>query len=91
MHGIEYTPSKQPYYFDNFQFTIQSAIDEEGVALANTPLVRDLLRSGSLIQICPEVHHKEVGLYVEFEPNRISKEKRDEIYAWLRQEVGDHD
>lgn len=89
LHGIEYLPRGQSYVYDNVQFTIQAALDGEGIALGHVYLIDDLLAQGNLVQLAPLVENQDVSLFIEFEKSRLSRAKRDKIYKWMLQEVGD--
>ncbi len=68
------------YVYDNYQFTIQAAIDGEGVALGYGGLVDDYITRGELIKVGKSTRHKPSALYIEFEPSRLSQSRRDLIY-----------
>ena len=88
LHGIDYVPPNPVYFYDNYQFAVQAALDGEGVVLGYSVLIDGLLAHGRLVEIGPEVHLRDITLFIEFEPDRISKTRRDEIYEWLRREAG---
>lgn len=91
LHGIDYAPANPVYLYDNYQFAVQAALDGEGIVFGYSVLIDSLLSRGSLVQIGPKIHHRDATLYIEFEPNRISKTRRDKIFEWLRQEAGYRD
>lgn len=91
LHGIDYAPPNPVYFYDNYQFAVQAALDGEGVVFGYSVLIDGLLAGGSLVQIGPKVHHRDATVFIEFEPDRISKTRRDEIYEWLRREAGYRD
>jgi len=87
-HGVEFLPGGQRYVYDNIQFTIQAALDGEGIALGHSYLIDDLLMHGNLVKLAPVVENRDVSLFIEFEKSRLSKSKRDEIFNWMLQEAG---
>lgn len=86
--GFDYMPPDPVYFYDNYQFAVQAALDGEGVVFGYSVLIRDLLARGSLVQVGPTVHQRDANLFIEFEPDRISKARRDKIYDWMRREAG---
>ena len=85
--GIEYSPPESVYVFDNYQFTIQAALDDEGIALGYSVLLDDHLSRGNLVQVGQRGARQNSLIFIEFEPNRLSKKVRDTIHAWLSQEA----
>ena len=85
-HLIDYARSDPAYYYDNYQYAIQAAMDGEGVALAPSYLIEMNIAEKKLIQIGPSVRHREACVFIEFENTRLSLAHRDAIYNWLRAE-----
>ena len=86
-HGIGYEPDGSEYRYDNYQFAIQATIDGEGIALGYTFLIQDLLARGDLVRIGPHVHYRDAAMFIEFEKDRLSQEKRDKIHDWFLQQA----
>lgn len=86
-HGHTYTPAKPIYVFDNYLFMVQATLDGEGIALGYSALIDAHLSRGNLIQIGPSVHLEDGTLFIEFEPSRLSNERREKIHGWFRQEA----
>ena len=86
--GIEFEVSNPLYVYDNYQFTIQAAIDGEGIALGYAGLIDDFVARKDLVKIGPGTRHKPSALFIEFEPNRLPQTQRDAIYHWFRREAG---
>ncbi len=91
LQGMDYAPPNPAYCYDNYQFAVQAALDGEGIVFGYSVLIESLLARGSLLRIGPSLRHRDATLYIEFEPLRISKARREKIYRWLRQEAGYRD
>ena len=87
LHRVDYFRSDSVYVFDNYQFTIQAALEGEGIALGYSVLLKNLLARGSLVQVGPSIHHRNSVMSIEFEPNRLPKITRDKIHQWLYEEA----
>jgi LysR family transcriptional regulator, glycine cleavage system transcriptional activator len=87
VHGFDYMPSEKDYFFDNYQFVIQAALDGLGVALGFSVLIDDLLKSKELVQIGPTVHYRDQAFFIEFASNRISEEIIQKVNNWFRLQI----
>ncbi len=85
---MEFEVTNPHYVYDNYQFTIQAAVDGEGIALGYSGLIDDHVARNDLVRIGPGTRHERSALFIEFEPNRLSLARRDTIYHWLRKEAG---
>ncbi len=85
---IDFKPDNPRYVYDNYQFTIQAAIDGEGIALGYSGLIDDLIEREELIKVGQSIRLQSGRTFIEFEPNRLSEARRDLIYDWFQSESG---
>lgn len=86
MQDVIYTEQNVGYIHDSVLYMIQSALDSEGIALGNYHFVEQYLERGDLVQIGPIVEGSDSIGWIEFEPGRLSKQDRDRIFEWFRNE-----
>ncbi len=84
---IGFVPEDLRYVYDTYQFTIQAAIEGEGVALGYSGLIDESLKRGDLIRIGQSISHQTGATFIEFETNRIPATRRDQIYDWFQSEI----
>lgn len=85
--GIRFAEKNLRYVYDTYQFTIQAAVEGEGVALGYSGLIDDYLERGELIKIGQSIRHKAGATFIEFEPNRVPIARRDQIFEWFQSEI----
>lgn len=84
---IGFVPEDLRYVYDTYQFTIQAAIEGEGIALGYSGLIDDSLKRGELIRIGQSISHQTGATFIEFETNRIPASRRNQIYDWFQSEI----
>ena len=87
LHEIQYAPSKSHYFYDNYQFLIQAAIDGEGVALGNKEFTNSYVEQKTLLNLGPYIRHREHSLLLEFDSKRISPRTQNFIYKWFKSQL----
>jgi LysR family glycine cleavage system transcriptional activator len=87
LQGVNYDPEDSIYVFDNYQFTVQAALQGEGIALGFSVLVEGLLSKGELIQVGPKIHSGDSKIFIEFDSNRLDQATRDKVFDWLSLEA----
>ena len=86
--GMRFRSDNPRYVYDNYQFTIQAAIDGEGIALGYSGLIDDFIERGELIKVGQSITLQSGKTFIEFEPTRLSEARRDMIYHWFQSEAG---
>ena len=87
LHEIEYAPLKSNYYYDNYQFLIQAALDGEGVALGNKEFTNRYIEQKRLLNLSPYIRHREYSLFLELNTKRISTRTQKLIYNWFKSQL----
>lgn len=85
-HDMKYIPEDAAYIFDNYHYTIQAALQGEGIALGYSVLVGRLLANGDLIQIGPRIDNSDSKIFIEFDSYWLDKDTRDKIFDWFSSE-----
>ena len=87
LQNVEYSPPDSTYFYDNYQFLIQAALEGEGIALGLKGFVDSYIDQGTLIQLGPYTRHREYSTFIEFETQRITPQNRKLIFNWFKNTV----
>lgn len=81
LQGVDHTPPKGTYFYDNYALTLQAAIEGRGVALAWLHLAEPPLKSGQLIELKGLRVKTDSGYYLAYRPNHPLA---DRIVNWFK-------
>ena len=86
-NGVDYVSDEQVYLYDSYQYAIDAALENEGLALGYKFLIESELDRGTLVQVGPSVHHQDAAIFIEFEIDHLSEDVRDMVYGWFLDEL----
>ncbi|WP_043237470.1 LysR substrate-binding domain-containing protein [Stutzerimonas azotifigens] len=86
--GIEYSIEKEPFMLPSSLLAYQAAQDGLGIAIAQTRMVEQELRSGTLIYFCEHTFARDLGYYLVSQPNSPFEPKIARFRDWLMEEIG---
>jgi len=80
-HGVEYQPSADTYYYDNYALTLQAAAEGQGFALAWQHLAEPQFKSGQLVELTGLRISTQSGYYLAYRRNHP---QADTIVNWFK-------
>ncbi len=80
-HDVEYQPSADTYYYDNYALTLQAAAEGLGIALAWQHLAEPPLKSGQLVELTGLRVSTKSGYYLAYRRNHPQAET---IVDWFK-------
>lgn len=86
--GIEYLMEEEPFMLPSSLLAYQAAQDGLGIAIAQTRMVEQELRSGALIYFCEHTLVRDLGYYLVSPPNSPREDKIARLRSWLMEEIG---
>ncbi|VVN98907.1 transcriptional regulator GcvA [Pseudomonas fluorescens] len=86
--GIEYSMEQDPFMLPSSLLAYQAAHDGLGIAIAQTRMVEQELRSGTLIYFCEHTFTRGLGYYLVSQPNSPRECKIACFRDWLMEEIG---
>lgn len=86
--GIEYSMEEDPFMLPSSLLAYQAAQDGLGIAIAQTRMVEQELRAGTLIYFCEHTFARDLGYYLVSQPNSPLKNKIARFREWLIGEIG---
>ncbi|MNZ30043.1 Glycine cleavage system transcriptional activator [compost metagenome] len=86
--GIEYTMEEDPFLLPSSLLAYQAAQDGLGIAIAQTRMVEQELRAGTLIYFCEHTLVRDLGYYLVSPPNSPREHKIARFRDWLMEEIG---
>src|SRR5690554_727786 len=85
--GIEYSMEEDPFMLPSSLLAYQAAQDGLGIAMAQTRMVEQELRSGSLVYFCEHTLTRDLGYYLVTQPGSARESRLALFRDWLLQEI----
>lgn len=85
--GVPYTLKQAPYYFENYAFLLQAALEGRGIALGWRHLVDSYLDAGTLVAVGPPVDRPKLGYWLVWDPDRLPTPVVDRMANWFDAEL----
>ena len=86
--GIDYNMEQEPFMLPSSLLAYQAAHDGLGIAMAQTRMVEQELRSGTLIYFCEHTFTRGLGYHLVSQPNSPREYKIARFRDWLMDEIG---
>ncbi|WP_150305834.1 LysR substrate-binding domain-containing protein [Pseudomonas saliphila] len=85
--GIEYQMEEDPFMLPSSLLAYQAAQDGLGIAMAQTRMVEQELRSGTLLYFCEHTLTRDLGYYLVTQPDSPRATKISLFRDWLLKEI----
>lgn len=86
--GIEYSIEEDPFMLPSSLLAYQAAQDGLGIAMAQTRMVEQELRAGSLVYFCEHTLTRDLGYYLVTQPGSARENRLALFRDWLLDEIG---
>lgn len=84
---VAYHPRPEPYYFENYAFLLQAALEGRGIALGWRQLVDTYLDAGTLVAAGPQVDRPGHGYWLVWDSDRVPAPVIDRMATWFDDEL----
>ncbi|NQW10379.1 MAG: LysR family transcriptional regulator [Alphaproteobacteria bacterium] len=85
--GISHAPKETPYYFGNYAFLLQAALEGRGIALGWRSLIDPYLDGGSLVVVGPQVERPGHGYWLVWNPDYLPASVAERMSVWFDTEL----
>lgn len=86
--GLEYSIEEDPFMLPSSLLAYQAAQDGLGIAMAQTRMVEQELRAGTLVYFCEHTLTRDLGYYLVTQPDSPRESKLTLFRQWLVEQIG---